>query len=139
MKILKNKKMRVFLMSQGPLNQKIRFLGQKMCPVGCSHTDTRTHRHTDGHTDRVTTVGSLSGFQDFFLRPIINDRPNTRKSSLIYYCVYVHPGTIDRFRCRKNTHFVCKRICTWVCLIIKANKKMGLSYNMYICYRHYKH
>ena len=120
-----------FLMSQGSLNPKIWFLGQKVCPVSCLHTD--------GHTDRVTTVGTLSGFQDFFLQPIINDRPNTRKSSLIYYCVYVHPGTIDRFRCRKNTHFVCERICTWVCLIIKANKKMGLSYNMYICYRHYKH
>ena len=31
---------------------------------------------TDGHTDRVTTVGTLSGFQDFFLKPIIKDRPN---------------------------------------------------------------
>ena len=37
----------------------------------------------DGHTDRqthtkVTTEGTLSGFQDFFLQPIIKDRPNNR-------------------------------------------------------------
>ena len=30
----------------------------------------------NGHTDRVATVGTLSGFQDFFLEPIIKDRPN---------------------------------------------------------------
>ena len=35
-----------------------------------------THGRTDGHTDRVTTVGTLSGFQDFILQPIIKDRPN---------------------------------------------------------------
>ena len=66
------KKIRFFLMSQGSLNPKIRFLGQKVCPVGCSHTDGRT----DGHTDRVTTVGTLSEFQDFILQPIIKGRPN---------------------------------------------------------------
>ena len=37
---------------------------------------------TDGQTDRqthtkVTTEGTLSGFQEFFLQPIIKDRPNT--------------------------------------------------------------
>ena len=43
-----------------------------------THTDTQTHRHTDTYTDtdRVTTKGTLSGFQDFFLQPIIKDRPN---------------------------------------------------------------
>ena len=40
MKISKNKKMRFFLMSQGSLNPKIRFLGQKACPVARGHTDT---------------------------------------------------------------------------------------------------
>ena len=70
--ISKNKKMRFFLMSQGSLNQKIRLLGQKVCPVGCSHTDTRT----DTQTDIVTTVGTLLGFHDFILQPIIKDRPN---------------------------------------------------------------
>ena len=49
------------------------FLGQKLCSVARLHTDTQTHRHT--HT-KVTTVGTLSGFQEFFLQPIIKDRPN---------------------------------------------------------------
>ena len=66
MKISKNKKMRFFLMSQGSLNPKIRFLGQKMCSVARLHTD----RHT-----KVTTEGTLSGFQEFFLQPIIKDMP----------------------------------------------------------------
>ena len=68
MKISKNKKMRFFLMSQGSLNPKIRFLGQKMCSVARLQTDTQTHT-------KVTTVGTLSGFQEFFLQPIIKDRP----------------------------------------------------------------
>ena len=41
MKISKNKKMRFFRMSQGSLNPKIRFLGQKVCPVARSQTDTQ--------------------------------------------------------------------------------------------------
>ena len=53
-----SKKMCFFLMSQGSFNPKIRFLGQRVCPVARSHT----HRHTD----RVTTEGTLSGFQDVF-------------------------------------------------------------------------
>ena len=43
MKISKNKKMRFFLMSQGSLNPKIRFLGQKMCPVARGQTDRRKY------------------------------------------------------------------------------------------------
>ena len=70
MKISKNKKMRIFLMSQGSLNQKIRFLGQRMCLVA----RVQRNRHTD---TKVTTEGTLSGFQEFFLQPIIKDRPNT--------------------------------------------------------------
>ena len=66
--------MRFFLMSQGSLNPKIRFLGQKMCSVARRQTDTQTDRQT--HT-KVTTVGTLSGFQEFFLQPIIKDRPNS--------------------------------------------------------------
>ena len=61
MKISKNKKLRFFLMSQGSLNPKIRFLVEKVCPVACLQTDRQTDRQTDG----VTTVGTLSGFQDF--------------------------------------------------------------------------
>ena len=60
MKISKNKKNHFFLMSQGSFNPKIRFLGQK-----------------------VSTVGTLSGFQEVFLQPIIKDRPNK-----IHLCVF---------------------------------------------------
>ena len=43
--------------------------------VTCSpHTWTHTRTHI--HTHRVTTVGTLSGFQDVFLQPIIKDRPS---------------------------------------------------------------
>ena len=60
MKISKTK-MRFFLMSQGSFNPKIRCLGQKVCPVARPQTHTDTQTHT-----KVTTEGTLSGFQDFF-------------------------------------------------------------------------
>ena len=44
----KNKKKSFFLMSQGSLDPKIRFIGQKVCSVA----RVQTHRHTDRHTDR---------------------------------------------------------------------------------------
>ena len=73
MKISKNKKMCFFLMSQGSLDPKIRFLGQNVCSY--TQTDTQTDRQT--HT-KVKTEGTLSGFQDFFLQPIIKKWANTR-------------------------------------------------------------
>ena len=45
-------KLAFFLMSQGVLCQKIRFLGQKLWPVARS----QTHRQTDRHTDTQTEV-----------------------------------------------------------------------------------
>ena len=51
-------------MSQGSLNPRIRFLGQNVWPVARGRTDTN-----------VNTEGTLSGFQDFYLQPIIKDRP----------------------------------------------------------------
>ena len=92
MKSSKNKKMRFFLMSQGSLNPKIRLLSQKVCPVSCLHTD----GHTDTQTHRMTTVGTLSGFQDFILQPIIKDRP---KNLAIYRPTLYeeHIGTKCRF------------------------------------------
>ena len=62
-------------MSQGSFNPKIRFLGQKVCSVARLHT----HTHT-----KVTTVGTLSGFQEFFLQPIIKDRPKTCLGGFTY-------------------------------------------------------
>ena len=64
MKISKN-----LLMSQGSFNPKIRFLGEKVCSVARGQTDEQTDTE-------VTTVGTLSGFKDFFLQPITKDRPN---------------------------------------------------------------
>ena len=70
--------MSFFLMSQGSLNPKIRFLGQKMCSVA----RLQTHRQTDTQTHmKVTTEGTLSGFHEFFLQPIIKDRPNIYEST----------------------------------------------------------
>ena len=55
-KIPKNKKAHFFLMSQGSLDPKIRFLGQKVCSVARVQTDRHTHAHTqtDSQTDRQT-------------------------------------------------------------------------------------
>ena len=39
-------------------------------------SSSRTDGDTDGQTHtKVTTEGTLSGFQEFFLQPIIKDRP----------------------------------------------------------------
>ena len=62
-----SKKRRFFLMSQGPLNTKIRFLGLKVCSVA------RLHIQTDM---KVNTEDTLSGFKDCFLQLIIKDRSN---------------------------------------------------------------
>ena len=55
MKISKNKKMRFFLMSQGSFNPKIRFLGQKVCPVARRQTHTHESDYC-GHPFRVSGV-----------------------------------------------------------------------------------
>ena len=59
MKISKNKKMCFFLMSQGSLDPKIRFIGQKVCSVARVQTDTQTDRHESeyrGHPFRVSGI-----------------------------------------------------------------------------------
>ena len=59
MKISKNKKMRFFLMSQGSLDPKIRFIGQKVCSVARVQTDGHTDRHESeyrGHPFRVSGI-----------------------------------------------------------------------------------
>ena len=48
-KISKKKKIRFLLMSEGSLNPKIRFLGQKVCPAAHERTNGQTHRLTDTH------------------------------------------------------------------------------------------
>ena len=66
MKISKNKKMRFFLMSQGSLYPKIRFIGQKVCSVARIHTYTQTHRHESeyrGHPLRVSGFSPSTYYQ----------------------------------------------------------------------------
>ena len=75
--------MHFFLMSQGSLNRKIRFLCQKVCSVARVQTDTQTDT-------KVYTEDTLSGFQEFFLQPIIKDRPNYSACVLSVYRKYVH-------------------------------------------------
>ena len=69
MKISKNKTKCVSF----SFNPNIKFLGQKVCPVARPQTDRQTDTQT--HT-KVITEGTFSEFQDFFLQPIIKDRPN---------------------------------------------------------------
>ena len=63
MKILKNKKMRFFFMSQGSFDPKIRFIGQKVCSVARAQThrqtdrQTLTHTHTHTHRGKTLKVG----------------------------------------------------------------------------------
>ena len=56
MKISKNKKNAFFLlMSQGSLDPKIKFIGQKVCSVACMQTHRQTDRHESenrGSTDQ---------------------------------------------------------------------------------------
>ena len=58
----KQKKNCFFLMSQGSLDPKIRFIGQKVCSVARVHTDTHTDRQTDM---KVNTEDTLQGFRNF--------------------------------------------------------------------------
>ena len=84
MKISKNKKMRFFLMSQGSLDPKIRFIGQKVCSVARVHTDRQTDRHESeyrGHPFRVSGI---------FPSPY-------------------HQGSVQYFQ---NIMFLCQKLCT---------------------------
>ena len=65
-------------MSQGPLNQKIRFLAQKMCSVARTQTD-----------KKVKTEDTLSGLRIFFLQHTIKERSNS-STSLLMRTPYVH-------------------------------------------------
>ena len=71
MKISKNKKKYFFLMSQGSFNPKIRFLGQKVCPVARGRTDIQTRKWL--------LWALFQGFRTFpsNLSSRIGDRPNT--------------------------------------------------------------
>ena len=61
--------MRFFPCPKDHSTQKNRCLGQNECCVAREQTGRQTHT-------KVTTEGTLSGFQEFFLQPIMKDRPN---------------------------------------------------------------
>ena len=63
-------------MSEGSLNPKIKFLAQKTVFL------THTHIHRQTHT-KVKRGDTLSGFQGFFLQPIIKDRSNITINCLL--------------------------------------------------------
>ena len=67
--------MRFFLIPKGLLYStlNIKFLGRKFCSLSRGHTDRQAYRQTD---TKVNTEDTLSGFQEFFLQPIIKDRSN---------------------------------------------------------------
>ena len=108
-----------------------------------------TDRHTDTQTDtKVTTVGTLSGFQEFFLQPIIKDRPNYNQYNYLWiwhsnsFRELFLPrfglrrrGEVSRFRW--NLHSLDKRpmrqsaLCGWEksCWGVKSNlHRWHLSY-----------
>ena len=78
MKISKNKKMHFFLMSQGSLDPKIRFIGQKVCSVA----RVQTHRHTDRHTDRHTRKTPFQNFRNFSFNLSSRNGPITKDSKV---------------------------------------------------------
>ena len=100
MKISKNKKMRFILMSQGSLNPKIRFLGQKVCSVACVHTHTLKERHTN---TKVNTEDTLSGFQEFFLQPFIKNCSIRSASNACNHHRH-HQRQSQRFTFRFDSH-----------------------------------
>ena len=67
----KNENFDFFLMSQGSLKL-VSYV--KRCALQLVYR----------YTDRMTTVGTLSGFKDFFLQPIIKDRSNKRNTELVW-------------------------------------------------------
>ena len=79
--------MRSFLMFQGPLKQKIRFLAQKMCPLARGQTNKQTDT-------KVTTEDILSGLRNSFFQPTIKERSNTR-----YYTLVNIRNVSTLFRC----------------------------------------
>ena len=72
MKISKNKKCVFF---SCPKDHSIQKLGSQVKRCDLQPPDGQTDRQTD---TKMTTEGTLSGFQEFFFQPIIKDRPNKK-------------------------------------------------------------
>ena len=68
MRILKNKKMRVFLISQESLNRNIRFLGQKVCSV------TRAQTYTKVRTEEEDAFYFANNLDGVCLNKVVQDK-----------------------------------------------------------------
>ena len=73
LKISKNKKNAFFLMFQGPLKQKIRFLAQKMCPAARGQTN---NSQTNKQTQKQKQRPPYRVFKIPFFQPTIKERSN---------------------------------------------------------------
>jgi len=106
-KISKNKKKCFFLMSQGSIDPKIRFLGQKVCSVAHVQTDGQTDTQTDTKVNtedillRVSGIfpsthhqGSVqfSGGVTFDLCPFECDRGQLKIEEITYQVHSMHPA-----------------------------------------------
>ena len=106
MKISENKNICFFLIPQGSLNTKIRFLGQKMCSVTRVQTDGHTHIHTDTQTDtQVNTQDTLFRVSGIF--PTTYHQGSVQKTSL-YSCKH---ACISQRRSLWNARLL-KSVCT---------------------------
>ena len=98
MKISKNKKMRFFLMSQGSLDPKIRFIGQKVCSVARVQTDRHTDRQTHRQTRKWIQRTPFQVFRIFqiFHQPIIKELSNKKH---IHY-IWIILGKLESVKTR---------------------------------------
>ena len=93
-KFRKTKKCVSFSCSKDHSSQKIRFLGQKVCPAAREQTHRQTHRQTDRQTsDYWGHPFRVSGF--FFLQPVSKDRPNTHLLSYLWHFILITRPTTD--------------------------------------------
>ena len=99
-KISKNKKMRFFLMSQGSLDPKIRFIGQKVCSVA----RVQTGRQTRKWIQRTP----FQGFRNF---------PFNLSSRIgpIYVLYLIHIPILVLIAC---IVFFCIVLCYIVCIVL---------------------
>ena len=85
-----------FLMSQGSLNPKIRFLSKKVCPAARGRTDGQTHRQTDTHESdywmhpfRVSGVFPSTYHQRSDQKNDFSWYPNTSKKNLLIWIKHI--------------------------------------------------
>ena len=112
MKISKNKKMRLFLMSQGSLNPKIKFPDQKVCPVARAQTDGRMrewkqrtsfqyiikdrsiYKSSTNHMMAYQVLLPLKGFKEYVqcltlsLYNIVYDWNLSKIYKMFFFCIF---------------------------------------------------